>query len=139
MATLAELRDAIANAVASIDGLRATALITDQINPPQAVVYRKATTYDEVQHGPGEASAGTWAFGILVYVQRTDERSSQNLLDEYAEPTGDKSIKTAVETDAALAAICDYVLVTDAGAVLVTTVGQIDYITEEFSVEIGVS
>lgn len=140
-ATIAELREAIANAVATIPDLRATPLISDQVNPPQAEVSRSAAVYDEVQHGPDEDSARTWPFKVRVYAGRVNERGGQDLLDEYAEPIGDKSIKQAIENDTDLAALCDYVLVTevsDTQVVTSATEAGVVFIFEDFTVQVAV-
>jgi hypothetical protein len=140
VATITEVREAIAAAVETIDGLRAVSYVADQVNPPVAHVYRKGPiVYDEVQHGPGEYAADTLTFGVQVYASRTSDRVGQDLLDGYAEQTGDTSIKETVESDAALTALVDWALVTDVGPVEVVTIGAIDYYREDFTVQVGVS
>lgn len=139
MPTISELRTAVADAVATIDGLRATPLVADKVNGPQAVVMRKEFVYDDVLNGAGEFGAHTYQFGITVYVARTNERGAQDLLDEYAEPSGDNSIKAAVETDTDLLALVDWVDVTEVGEIRISTIGQIDYLIEEFTVQVAVS
>lgn len=135
MASITDVREAIAAAVATIDGLRATALVTDQVNPPQAMVWRKAWTYDDTM---SDEPTITFMFGVTVYVGRTDERSGQDLLDLFAEPTGDKSVKQVIETDTDLAALCDYAVVVGVDEIKAVTVGQVDYLTEEFTVEAAI-
>ncbi len=131
---MTQVRGAIATAVDTITGLRAVALIPDQINAPVAVVWRKTFVYDQVQHSPGIDSSAEQEFGVTVYVQRVSERTGQDLLDAYAEPSGATSVKTAVETNATLLALVSYALVTQVDEVKAVTVGNLDYLAEDFTV-----
>lgn len=131
-----DLRNAIAVAIGTIDGLRAQPYLTDQVNAPQANVYRRQSVYDDVMQSPGEDAPRTYLLGIVVYAGRINERVGQDFLDDLADAS---SIKATVETDVDLKAICDYVLVTQPGEVSVRTIGVIDYLTEEYTVEIAVS
>lgn len=136
MPTLSDIRVAIADAVGTIDGLRAAPLVTDKVNAPQATVWRKGLSYDDVQSDPDLV---TYLFGVTVYCARTNEKAAQEFLDELAEPTGDRSFKAVVEADTELAALVDWVIVKQVDEVTVITIGTVDYVTEVFTVEIGVS
>lgn len=139
MATIKEIREAIASALSSIESLRAVSYVQDQVSPPVAFVYRKGPiTYDEVQHTPTEHGADTLFFGVQIYASRTNERVGQDLLDAFAEQTGDQSVKQTVEADSDLGDLVDWVLVTDVGPVEVVTVGTVDYFREDFTVQVGV-
>lgn len=133
MPTLSDIRAAIADAVATVDGLRASALVTDKVNAPQATVWRKGFSYDDVQSDPGLV---TYLFGVTVYCSRTNEKAAQEFLDELAEPTGDRSFKQVVEADTDLAAIVAEVSVTNVSDVQVVTIGQVDYLFEDFTVQV---
>lgn len=134
MATIPQVRAAIATAVGTVSGLRTASQIPDKINPPLAVVSRKTITFDETLHSPGEAPSSEQEFAVTVYVPRVSERAAQDLLDAYAEASGATSIKTAVETNAALRAIVSYALVTTCDEVVVVTIGVVDYLAEVFTV-----
>lgn len=135
-ATIKELREAVAEAVGTIEGLRCTPLLVDAPNAPQAVVYRKPWTYDDTMN---DEPTATYLFGVTVYVGRTNERTGQDLLDEYAEPAGDTSVKAAIENDDALKAMCDYVIVVGVDEIKVTTTETgVVYLTEDFTVEIAI-
>ncbi len=136
--TITELRTLIAAAL-NTEGIRATPLITDQVNPPQAVVYRKALVYDDVQHNPGDFGAHTYQFGVTVYAGRVSERTSQDLLDELAEPVGDRSVKRILESDDDIAMECDYILVTTVGEVQIVTIGSVDYLMQDFTLQVAMS
>lgn len=138
-ASIKEVRVALADAVGTIDGLHAIPTIRNSANPPEAHVYRKAFTYDDVQHGPDEYGAHTFLLGVRVYLSHNNDEAGQDLLDELTEPVGDKSIKQAVESDDALRGVCDWVLVTETGEPEIVTFGAIDYLSQDFTVQVGVS
>ena len=84
MATIAQVRQALSDAVDSISGLRCAPYMPDQINPPQAVVWDTGVDYDLVM-GRG---ADVWNFTVNVYVARTAERAAQLLLDTLRDELG---------------------------------------------------
>lgn len=134
--TITAKRSALATAVSTVDipGLKVTDKVPEQVNPPQAVVYRNTVSYDQYE---GAEFGDLLNFGVIVYVGRIAENKAQEIIDALVEPTGTTSLKVAVESNAALLALCGWVLVRTAGPAMRTTVGQIDYLTVEFSVEIG--
>lgn len=99
MASITDLRNGIANNLATISGLRTSATIPDQINPPIAVVVPQSINYDTAFARTG---GDQHEFIVTVIVGRVDERSAQNRLDAYCSGTGASSIKTAIECDKTL-------------------------------------
>ncbi len=130
--TINAIRQALSDACDTIDGLRATPLVTDQIATNQAVVVRGEIDYDLVFSGAKQV----YNIKIVVYANRTAERASQLFLDNLCEPTGATSLKRAIESNAGVAAVCDYADVKTASAVGVATVGTTDYLTVEFTLEV---
>jgi hypothetical protein len=139
MPTIREVREALALSVNGLEGIRSKQRVTDQVNAKQATVYRKAWTYDDVQHGPYETGASTLRFGVVLYAPRAAERASQDWLDDLAEPAGDTSLKQYMESDATLAALVDFVVVTDIDEVKVVAYENTEYLSEEFTVIVGIS
>ncbi|MFP3908100.1 MAG: hypothetical protein ACLFWR_13810 [Acidimicrobiales bacterium] len=110
MASLKAVRNAIEDALDSIDGLR----IVDgaQINPPAAVVTlgnRGVNYHQTAQDGLAE-----WELRILVYVGTAYTRTARDLLDDYLDTTGDRSVKQAVEADSSLGGLVDDLIVSSA-------------------------
>lgn len=130
--TIATVRAALADAVDSITGIRCSAYMPDNVNPPQAVVWDTGIDYDIVM-GRG---ADEFQFLVRVYVSRTAEMASQKLLDTLREPSGSSSLKTVVEADSGLAAVVDYARVRSASPIELVTVGGVDYLTVEFTIEV---
>ena len=84
MATLTEIRDGLATNLATITGLRTSATVPDNINPPVAIVEPMSISFDtSFNRGLDE-----YSFKITVIAGRADERSGQNKIDGYCSPTG---------------------------------------------------
>jgi len=92
------MRQAIAKNLDTISGLRTSAELPDNPNPPIAVIQMDGINYDEAfQQG-----LTIFNFTIMVIVGRAAERYAQRKLDEYCSQNGASSIKLAVESDKSL-------------------------------------
>lgn len=130
--SVSAIRTALATRLGTISGLRTSATIPDQINPPMAVVSLDSISYDEAfQRGLDE-----YRFTITVVVGRVAERTAQNNLDAYLAPTGNKSIKTAVEGDRTLGGAAQTLRVTEMTGVSPTQIGDVTYLTATYSVTV---
>src|SRR4051794_12981588 len=98
MSRVGNIRSAMATALATIDGLRATAYEPDQIKPPLAVVGDVAINYDET-FGSAADRCHKLTIAVRVYVPRANDKAGQDRLDGYVSPTGASSIKAALEAD----------------------------------------
>ena len=98
MASIAELRNAIATNLGTIPGLRTSSFIPDNPNPPIAIVqFDRVTYHQDFRNGMAE-----YMFVVQVVVGRADERTAQQNLDSYASSTGAYSVLLAVESDRTL-------------------------------------
>lgn len=132
MATVTELRTGLATRLATISGLRTSATIPDQINPPIAIVGLQRIIYDEAfSRGLDE-----YEFMVTVFVGRVAERSAQNTLDAYLAPTGSGSVKTAIEGDRTLGGKAQTLRVTDMAGLNPVTVGDVSYLSAQFTVTV---
>lgn len=130
MPTVSELRSGLATRLATISGLRTSATIPDQLNPPVAVVSLDTITFDEAfQRGLDQ-----YAFTVTVVVGRVAERSSQLRLDAYCDPAGSSSVKTAIEADRTLGGKASTLRVTDMNGIGTVTIGDATMLTANFSV-----
>lgn len=98
MADITALRNAIANNIMTISGLRASGTLPDLPNPPIAVVSIDTVDY----HRAFSGGLTQYNFTVTLIVGRVSERTSQNSLDAYCSPTGPKSVKVAIESDRTL-------------------------------------
>ena len=132
MASISSIRAGIATNLASIAGLRTSAWIPDQINPPIAVVKPDTISYDTA-FGRG---LDTMEFSVLCIVGRVDERSAQATLDAYCATTGTASIKAAIESDATLGSAISDLRVTAMRNYTSLNVGDVTYLAAEFAVTV---
>jgi len=126
--TVSELRDGLATNLRTVTGLRVTAEVPDNPNPPQAVVQLRSVDYN----GAFQRGMTTYNFIITVLVGRVAEREAQRRLDAYIS-NGASSIKLAVESDKTLNNKAFDVIVsemTNIGAVLL---GETSYLSADFT------
>jgi hypothetical protein len=132
MTALTDLRTGLANRLATISGLRSSAYIPDNPQPPVAVVMPGRIQYDTA-FGRG---SDEYSFTIMLIVGRVADRASQTTLDGYCESSGNRSVKAAIEGDRSLggkALDCRVTEMTNQGSL---AIGDVTYHTAEFSVTV---
>jgi hypothetical protein len=132
MTALTDLRTGLANRLTTITGLRSSAYIPDNPQPPVAVVMPGRITYDQA-FGRG---SDEYSFTIMLIVGRVADRASQTTLDGYCESSGSRSVKAAIEGDRSLggkALDCRVTEMTNQGSL---SIGDVTYHTAEFSVTV---
>jgi len=130
--SITAIRDALATNIGRIAGLRTSAEIPDNPNPPQAVVQLQSVNYD----GAFQQGLTTYNFLISVIVGRVDERGAQRALDGYASSTGANSIKLAVQSDKTLGGNAYDVRVTDMTNIGAVLLGDATYLAADFVVTV---
>jgi hypothetical protein len=132
MTALTDLRTGLANRLTTITGLRSSAYIPDNPQPPVAIVMPGRITYDQA-FGRG---SDEYQFTIMLIVGRVADRASQTNLDAYCASSGSTSVKAAVEGDRTLggkALDCRVTEMTNQGSL---SIGDVTYHTAEFSVTV---
>jgi hypothetical protein len=130
MASMLELRDAIAEAMGSIGGLRTSAFVPDAPRPPIAVVMPDRIEYDlNARRG-----ADRFFFTVTVLASRADDRAAQQNLDKYL--VGESSVKDAIEKDRTLGGVADTCRVTAMQNYAAVPVGEVTYLSAQFVVEV---
>ena len=130
MALISDLRTGLATNLATISGLRTAATMPDNPNPPIAIVIPSTISFDDTfQRG-----MQTYTFNVLVIVGRADERTAQNKLDAYCASTGASSIKLAVEKDKTLNGKAFDVRLTEMRNYGQIVIGEVTYLSAEFTV-----
>jgi hypothetical protein len=130
MASVSELRTGIATNLATITGLRTSAFMPDNPNPPIAVVMPSSISYDDVF----KRGMQTYVFNVLVIVDRVAERTAQIKLDGFVSSTGSSSIKRAIESDKSLGGKAFDTRVTEMRNYGQLSIQDILYLTGEFTV-----
>ena len=130
MASMSELRTALATAMATVPNLRTSATVPDAPRPPIAVVMPDRIVYDlNARRG-----ADTFFFTIMLLVGRADDRAAQNNLDGYL--VGTNSIKAAIESDRTLGGKANTCRVTEMNNYASMPVGETLYLAAQFTVEV---
>jgi hypothetical protein len=133
MATITQVRTALATALGAIDGLRTSYFVPDNPNPPVAWIEPSTVSYDTT-FGRG---MDEFDYDITVLVQRTpDIRTAQNNLDLYAASSGSKSVKRAVELDRTLGGLVQDCRVTGLTSYGQASFGEATYLAAVFAVKV---
>ena len=132
MASISELRTAIATNLATIPGLRTSEFIPDNPSPPIAVVqFDRAQYHLDMRNGMAE-----YNFVAQVIVGRVDERTAQRSLDAYCSSTGSSSVLLAVESDRTLNNKAFDCVVTEMSSYGPVLVNDITYLGAEFQIRV---
>lgn len=131
MTTIADVRQSIAQCVETT-GLRCSAYITDQRNPPCAQVLRKE--YDP--RFVFSAAKTTYLFTVLVFAARAAEVVSAKQLDGYGEPDGVGSLTAAIQNSDNWDVTVDFAQVIQVGAETVMEIGGQQFLVVELDVEV---
>jgi hypothetical protein len=107
-ATLDQIRQGLANNLASIPDIQVSPFMLAQPTPPGIHVFPGPLTYDQAM------SRGLDIYNVVAqaYVAFTTDIGSQKLLDRMCEPSGANSVKTQIEKDRTLGGIVGTVQVT---------------------------
>ena len=132
MANVGTIRTALAANLSTISGLRTSAWVPDNINPPIAVIRPDSITFDAAF----ARGIDDMTFLVLVIVGRVDERSAQAKLDAYCETTGASSIKRAIESDRTLGGAVSDLRVTEMRNYTSISIGDVIYLAAEFVVQV---
>jgi len=133
MATVKDIRSAIASKLSAIQGLRVTAYVPDSPNPPCAFVEPNSINYDST-FGRG---MDEYDFDVTILVQRvTSERIGQDSLDAYASGAGSFSVKSAIELDRTLGGLVQDCRVTGLTSYGQASFGENTYLAAVFAVKV---
>ena len=132
MASISELRTAIATNLATISGLRTSEFIPDNPSPPIAVVqFDRAQYHLDMRNGMAE-----YNFVVQLIVGRVDERTAQRSLDAYCSSTGSSSVLLGVESDRTLNNKAFDCVVTEMSSYGPVLVNDITYLGAEFQIRV---
>lgn len=122
----------VAAAAATISGVRSFAYPPDKLHPPAFLTTLPETITPHATYARGMS---TLRMPCLLLVGRVQDRSSVKKLVSYLNMSGSLSLVLALESYAYTA--CDTVVVADIAADKVITIGQVDYLGAEFTVDIA--
>lgn len=126
-----DVMDQVAAQLGTIPGLRAYGYPNVEPRPPTAIVSFPLEYVFDRTYGRG---SDTMVLPVIVVVGRADERTAQDLLADYMEGSGARSVKYVVENGVYTAFDAVRVMKCE---VDVYTFGGADYLCAEFHLDIG--
>lgn len=129
-ATVTQIKQGIATALATIPGLRSYAVQPDNLNPPFAWPMLDTVTYNGAMRG----GLITHVYTVTVVVGRAAERTAQNALDGYVSYDSATSIRAALEADKSLGGVVQNLLVESANNISTTEGNDTTYLMVDFRV-----
>lgn len=129
--TISSMRTALADNLSSISGIRTYADIPDNPMMPAAVVQLQSVSYDQAFN----KGLTEYQFVISAIFGRISTVESQRNLDALIS-TGDRSLKSAVESDRTLAGDAFDVRVSEMTNLASVTIGDITYLSADFAVTV---
>jgi hypothetical protein len=103
MATLADIRAGLAQALSAIPGVQANAYATSAPTPPCFFVQPDDITYDTALR----RGYDTWRMRVTGLAALTFSEGGQMVLDQWLATAGANSVKAALETDVTLGGVAE--------------------------------
>jgi hypothetical protein len=132
MADITAMRQALANNLGNVSGLRTSPEIPDNPSPPIGIINLDTIDYDGAFNG----GLTTYNFVVTVIVGRAAERTMQRKLDGYCQPTGSQSVKVAIESERTLGGEAYDLRVERSNVVGSITINDQIYLAAEFTVTV---
>lgn len=130
--SITNIRAGLETNLETISGLRAYSEIPDNPSFPAAIVVLNSVDYDQsFQRGLTQ-----YNFTISVVVGRASERNAQERLNDYASNTGDRSIKSAVESDKTLSGAAQTLRVVSMSNISAVELNGTTYLGMDFTVTV---
>lgn len=126
-----DIRRGLAAALDTLAGLRVFDYVPDNAPAPAAIVEPLEITYGAAMQNGLHNLRGF----VTIMVGRMSERSSQDRIDAYVNPTGTSSVVAAIEADVTLGGTCKALTVIGAQPRSVTMAG-VEYNAYRFEIMI---
>jgi hypothetical protein len=128
--TVTEIKQGLADRLATIPGLRSYAQQPDNANAPFAWPMLESITYNGAMGG----GLVVHTFQVSVVVGRVAERTAQNQLDGYLSYEGATSIRAAIEGDKTLGGKVQNLIVESAANITTLDANDTTYLMSDFRV-----
>jgi hypothetical protein len=128
VATISQVKSAIAAKLGTISGLRAYDRQPDNVNPPMAFPSLRTVEY----HGSMGNGLVTQTYDVTVIVGRAAERSSERLLDTYM-AYGSGGVRYALEADRTLGGTVETSIVQSVGNIQTLDANDTTYLAVDFT------
>ena len=131
-ATIGAIATGLAEALATVSGLRTYTYQPEQLNPP--VAYPELTTVTFHKAFQGGDVVTNWNIGIVV--GRYTDRTAHAVLDKYLSYSGAESIRAAIEADTTLGGRVQTLILSQGARITALSVADAEYLQIEFTCEI---
>lgn len=101
MPEVADLREGLATNLRALKGVQVSAYRIPRPTPPCVHVFRAETEFDTA----GSRGEDRWEFIVQVLVSKNLGKPAQMRLDRMLNPSGDESVKVAIEADRSLGGV----------------------------------
>lgn len=132
MASICALRRGLEAQLKNIKGLRVVPHSPERISVPAAAIEVSSIDYDQTFG----KRLHEYPFTVRVYTSRADDKAGQDRLDAFLDPTGDVSVKAAIEADTSLGGVAETCRVTGVDNYGVYEVAGTNYYGAEFAVSV---
>lgn len=106
--TVADIREGLAANIATITDVQVSSYMLANPSPPSIHVFPAAAEYTQAFN----RGLDKWTFTVQAIVSASVDTAGQQLLDEFLAPTGDTSIRAAIESDRTLGGVAENLTVT---------------------------
>lgn len=130
--TVSEIATGLKTSLTAIEGLRVVDYLSDQINPPTALIGIDNVVYHRA-FGGGDA---VYQYTVTVIVSRADTRTAQTALDEFLSYDGRTSIRQAIENDVTCNGTAQTCVVERGGNITTITINDVVYLAVDFTVTV---
>jgi hypothetical protein len=128
------VRDGLIARLDTIEGLRVSSRVPDQITPPAAMVKLDSLPFDSTMN----RGSDDMRFIARVFTSKASDRGEDALYD-YLDGSGAESIKAAVEADPTLDGVAHFAVVVEAREIGVSqSPDGTQYYTVDFVIDVGI-
>jgi hypothetical protein len=138
MADIADIRQALADALSTVQGTQTSAYnLANPTMPCLLVIGHNEIDYGNLAFGRGDTQ---WNLIVRGYVSTTWDIGSQQRLDRWLASDGTESVKAAVEADPELGGVADWAIVLrSTGTNVFTLPNSISALGTDFTVQVQTS
>lgn len=135
-ASFPDVRQALANRIATISGLTVYNTIPDSVTVPAAIIGPPAGQMPFLHYSDTFDGGVTYLLAIRVYVSRYDSPMAQDALDPFVAPTGSQSLDATIDADPSLGGVVEYANLVEVRNYGKYTIGDVDYVGAEWLVRV---
>lgn len=130
-ASISEASAALKTKLATITGLRTFDYQPDAVHPPIAYC-----TIESVEYHNAMGNRAVYNYIVQIVLGRAVDRVAQALMDEYASPSGAKSVLAALQADLTLGGVVESISVDRSASISPMSQGDTTFVTLDFTVRV---